>query len=58
MRQVVRRGVWYPVDRLNGAHIRRFPPTVEEFGYSTRWYPEAPGILLHRQLHARELELD
>jgi probable F420-dependent oxidoreductase len=43
MRQVGRLGVWYPVDRLNGAGIRRLLPTVEDLGYSTLWYPEALG---------------
>jgi probable F420-dependent oxidoreductase len=43
MRQVGRLGVWYPVDRLNGAGIRRLLRTVEDFGYSTLWYPEALG---------------
>jgi probable F420-dependent oxidoreductase len=43
MWQVGRRGVWYPVNRLNGAHIRRLPRTVEDLGYSTLWYPEALG---------------
>ena len=43
MRQVGRLGVWYPVDRLNGAHIRGLLRTVEDLGYSTLWYPEALG---------------
>ena len=43
MRQLGRLGVWYPVDRLDGAGIRRFVRTVEEIGYSTLWYPEAVG---------------
>jgi probable F420-dependent oxidoreductase len=43
MRQLGRLGVWYPVDRLDGAGIRRFLRTVEEIGYSTLWYPEAVG---------------
>ena len=43
MRQVGRPGVWYPVDRLDGAGIRRLVRTVEELGYSTLWYPEALG---------------
>ena len=43
MRQVGRRGVWYPVDRLDGAGIRRLLRTVEDLGYSTLWYPEALG---------------
>ena len=43
MRQVGRLGVWYPVDRLNGAGIRGLLRTVEDLGYSTLWYPEALG---------------
>ena len=43
MRQVGRLGVWYPVDRLDAAGIRRLLRTVEELGYSTLWYPEAVG---------------
>jgi alkanesulfonate monooxygenase SsuD/methylene tetrahydromethanopterin reductase-like flavin-dependent oxidoreductase (luciferase family) len=43
MRQLGKLGVWYPVDRLDGAGIRRFVRTVEEIGYSTLWYPEAVG---------------
>ena len=43
MRQLGRLGVWYPVDRLDGAGIRRLLRTVEELGYSVLWYPEAIG---------------
>ncbi len=43
MRQVGRLGVWYPIDRLDGAGIRRLVRTVEDLGYSTFWYPEALG---------------
>ena len=43
MRQLGRLGVWYPVDRLDGAGIRHLLRTVEELGYSTLWYPEALG---------------
>ena len=43
MRQVGRLGVWYGVDRLDAAGIRRLLRTVEELGYSTLWYPEALG---------------
>jgi probable F420-dependent oxidoreductase len=43
MRQVGRLGVWYGVDRLDGAGIRRLLRTVEDLGYSTLWYPEAVG---------------
>ena len=43
MRQLGRRGVWYGVDRLDGAGIRRLLRTAEDLGYSTLWYPEAVG---------------
>ena len=43
MIKVGRLGVWYPVDRLDGAGIRRLVRTVEDLGYSTLWYPEALG---------------
>jgi probable F420-dependent oxidoreductase len=43
MRQLGRLGVWYPVDRLDGAGIVRLLRTVEDLGYSTLWYPEAVG---------------
>ena len=36
-------GVWYPIDRLDGAGLRRLLRTVEDLGYSTFWYPEALG---------------
>jgi len=38
-----RRGVWYPVDRLDGAGVKRLLRKVEDLGYSTLWYPEALG---------------
>jgi alkanesulfonate monooxygenase SsuD/methylene tetrahydromethanopterin reductase-like flavin-dependent oxidoreductase (luciferase family) len=43
MRRLGRLGVWYPVDRLDGARIRRLLRTVEDLGYSAFWYPEAAG---------------
>src|ERR1700690_800914 len=43
MRQLGRLGVWYPIDRLGAAGIRRLLRTVEDLGYSTFWYPEALG---------------
>jgi len=43
MRRLGRLGVWYAVDRLDGAGIKRFMRTVEDLGYSTLWYPEALG---------------
>jgi probable F420-dependent oxidoreductase len=38
-----RLGVWYPIDRLDGAGLRRLLSKVEELGFSTFWYPEALG---------------
>ena len=43
MRQLGRLGVWYPIDRLDAAGIRRLVGTIEDLGYSTFWYPEALG---------------
>jgi probable F420-dependent oxidoreductase len=43
MRRLGRLGVWYAVDRLDAAGIRRLLRTVEGLGYSTLWYPEALG---------------
>src|SRR6202158_5321824 len=43
LRQLGRLGVWYPVDRLDGAGIKHLLRTVEELGSSTLWYPEALG---------------
>ncbi|MGO9417799.1 TIGR03620 family F420-dependent LLM class oxidoreductase [Roseiarcus sp.] len=43
MRQLGKLGVWYPVDRLDGAGIRRLLQTVEDLGYSALWYPESLG---------------
>jgi probable F420-dependent oxidoreductase len=43
MRQLGRLGVWYPIDRLDGAGLRRLLSKVEELGFSTFWYPEALG---------------
>ena len=43
MRQLGKLGVWYPIDRLDAAGIRRLLRTVEDLGYSTFWYPEAVG---------------
>ena len=43
MRSLGNLGVWYPIDRLDAAGIRRLLRTVEELGYSTFWYPEALG---------------
>ena len=43
MRQLGKLGVWYPIDRLDAAGIRRLMLTVEDLGYSTFWYPEALG---------------
>ena len=46
MRQLGRLGVWYPIDRLDGAGIRCLLRTIEDLGYSTLWYPEAVGYEL------------
>ena len=43
MRQLGRLGVWYSIDRLDGAGIRDLLKKVEQFGFSTFWYPEALG---------------
>jgi probable F420-dependent oxidoreductase len=43
MRQLGKLGVWYPVDRLDAAGLRRLLRTIEDFGYSAFWYPEALG---------------
>jgi probable F420-dependent oxidoreductase len=43
MRRLGRLGVWYPIDRLDGAGLRRLLAKVEELGFSTFWYPEALG---------------
>jgi probable F420-dependent oxidoreductase len=43
MRQLGRLGVWYPIDRLDGAGLRRLLSKVEELGFTTFWYPEALG---------------
>jgi Luciferase-like monooxygenase len=43
MRQLGRLGVWYPIDRLEAAGIKRLLRTIENLGYSTFWYPEALG---------------
>jgi probable F420-dependent oxidoreductase len=43
MRRLGRLGVWYPIDRLDGAGLRRLLGKVEELGFSTLWYPEALG---------------
>jgi probable F420-dependent oxidoreductase len=43
MRQLGKLGVWYPIDRLDAAGIKRLLRIVEDLGYSTFWYPEAVG---------------
>ena len=43
MRQLGKLGVWYPIDRLDAAGIRRLLRTIKDLGYSTFWYPEALG---------------
>jgi probable F420-dependent oxidoreductase len=41
--QLGRLGVWYGVDKLDGAGLRQFLGTVERLGYDTLWYPESRG---------------
>jgi probable F420-dependent oxidoreductase len=41
--QLGRLGVWYGMDRLDGAQIRQFVGTVERLGYDALWYPEGRG---------------
>src|SRR6516162_6667069 len=43
MRRLGRLGVWYPIDRLDGAGLRSLLSKVEELGFSTFWYPESLG---------------
>ena len=43
MKQLGRLGVWYPIDRLDAAGIKRLLRTIADLGYSTFWYPEALG---------------
>jgi probable F420-dependent oxidoreductase len=43
MRRLGKLGVWYPVDRLDAAGIKRLMRTFEDLGYSTFGYPEALG---------------
>jgi probable F420-dependent oxidoreductase len=43
MKPLGRLGVWYPIDRLDGAGLKRFLSKIEELGFSTLWYPEALG---------------
>ena len=42
--QLGRLGVWYPMDRLDGARLRAFAATVERLGYDALWYPEGRGF--------------
>jgi probable F420-dependent oxidoreductase len=41
--QLGRLGVWYPLDRLDGAQIRGLLATIEGQGYAALWYPESRG---------------
>src|SRR6516162_9326335 len=43
MKPLGRLGVWYPIDRLDGARLKRLLSKVEELGFSEFWYPEALG---------------
>ncbi len=46
MKSLGRLGVWYPIDRLDGAGLKHLLSKVEELGFSTFWYPEAVGYEL------------
>ena len=37
-------GVWYSVDKLDGAGLRALLRTIEGNGYSAYWYPESRGF--------------
>lgn len=39
-----RLGVWYSVDKLDGAGLRALLRTIEGNGYSAYWYPESRGF--------------
>jgi alkanesulfonate monooxygenase SsuD/methylene tetrahydromethanopterin reductase-like flavin-dependent oxidoreductase (luciferase family) len=41
MKPFGRLGLWYPIDRLDGAGLERLLSKVEELGFSAFWYPEA-----------------
>ena len=41
--QLGRLGVWYSVDKLNGAQLADLVQAVEKNGYGTFWYPESLG---------------
>ncbi|MBM3572926.1 MAG: LLM class flavin-dependent oxidoreductase, partial [Alphaproteobacteria bacterium] len=41
--QLARLGVWYAIDKLDGAGLKRLLATVEDLGYGTFWYPESRG---------------
>ena len=43
MKSLGRLGVWYPIDRLDGAGLKHLLSKVEELGFSTFWHPEAVG---------------
>jgi probable F420-dependent oxidoreductase len=43
MKPLGRLGVWYPIDSLDGAGLKRLLSAVEKLGFSTFWYPEAVG---------------
>jgi len=43
MKRLERLGVWYPIDRLDGAGLKSLLSKVEELGFSAFWYPEALG---------------
>jgi probable F420-dependent oxidoreductase len=43
MKRLGRLGVWYPIDRLDGAGLKSLLSKLEELGFSAFWYPEALG---------------
>ena len=43
MKRLGRLGVWYPIDRLDGAGLKGLLSKVEGLGFSAFWYPEALG---------------
>ena len=43
MKSLGRLGVWYPIDRLDGAGLKHLLSKAEELGFSTFWHPEAVG---------------
>ncbi len=44
MTKLGRLGVWYSVDKLDGAGLRALLRCIEDNGYSAYWYPESRGF--------------